>query len=179
MPPSPTATKPWPLTPEGVPLTVETIPGIGSRTLPHLHTYGIRTVGDAMAYAERNACPDDRRPPLRTERLRTFSLCRFIASCAVPSDDAIVSHDHVEKSISRDRTFGADTADQEMLNTVFAEWVKKNMTADDLEKQLNIEKYHAQPYGTWLRREHPIVFHRAVTIASENEKGGKCTTTKR
>ena len=33
--------------------------------------------------------------------------------------------------------------------------------------------------GTELRHDHPIAFHRAVTIASENEKEGKCTTTKR
>lgn len=97
------------------PLPVEAVPGIGLKTLPHLHTYGIRTVGDAMAYAERQAHVDDRCPPLPAERLRTLSLCRFIASCAVPSDEAILPHDHVEKSISRDMTFGTDTADSERV----------------------------------------------------------------
>jgi DNA polymerase-4 len=117
------------------PLPVETIPGIGSRTLPHLHTYGIRTAGDAMAYAERSALSGDRRPPLRAERLRTFSLCRFIASCAVPSDDPIVPHDHVEKSISRDMTFGADTADRERVGATLyylAERCCKTLREDEL-----------------------------------------------
>ena len=41
----------------------------------------------------------------------TLSLCRHIASCAFPSDEPIIAHDHVEKSISRDRTFGEDTDD--------------------------------------------------------------------
>ncbi len=99
------------------PLPVETVPGIGPRTLPHLHTYGIRTVGQAMAYAERNAPAAGAFPPLRAERLPTLSLCRFIVSCAVPSDEAIVPHDRVEKSISRDMTFGTDTADSERVRS--------------------------------------------------------------
>jgi DNA polymerase-4 len=117
------------------PLPVETVPGIGSRTLPHLHTYGIRTVGDAMAYAERNAQAAGRNPSLRTERLRTLSLCRSIASCADPSDEAIVSHEHVEKSISRDMTFGTDTADSERVAATLyylAERCCKTLRQDEL-----------------------------------------------
>jgi len=94
------------------PLPVEIVPGVGTKTLPRLHTYGIRTVGDAMAYAERHALADERGPRVGAEWLRTLSLCRGIAACAVPSDDGIAVHDHVEKSISRDRTFGEDTADR-------------------------------------------------------------------
>ena len=97
------------------PLPVEAVPGIGTRTLPHLHTYGIRTVKDAVAYAERNGEAAGRHPPGRAELLRTLSLCRFIASCAVPSEEAMFPHDHVEKSISRDMTFGTDTADSERV----------------------------------------------------------------
>jgi nucleotidyltransferase/DNA polymerase involved in DNA repair len=93
------------------PLPVEMIPGIGLRTLPHLHMYGIRTVADAIAYAERNTQVGGRCPPLRAELLRTLSLCRFIALCVVPSEEALPVRDHVEKSISRDMTFAADTAD--------------------------------------------------------------------
>jgi DNA polymerase-4 len=68
-----------------------------------------------MAYAERHAAPADGRAALRTERFRTLSLCRSIVSCADPSDEAIVPHDHVEKSISRDMTFGTDTADSQRV----------------------------------------------------------------
>ncbi len=117
------------------PLPVEAVPGIGPRTLPHLHTYGIRTVGDAMAYAERHAQPSGTRAALRAERLRTLSLCRSIASCADPSDEAIVPHDHVEKSISRDMTFGTDTADSQRVTATLyylAERCCKTLRQDDL-----------------------------------------------
>jgi DNA polymerase-4 len=117
------------------PLPVEAVPGIGPRTLPHLHTYGIRTVGDAVAYAERNAPAAGGWPPLRAGRLRTFSLCRFLASCAVPSDEAILAHDHVEKSISRDMTFGTDTADGERVTATLyclAECCCKTLRQDEL-----------------------------------------------
>ena len=116
-------------------LPVETVPGIGSRTLPHLHTYGIRTVGDAMAYAERNAQAAGQNPTPRTGRFRTLSLCRSIASCADPSDDAIVPHEHVEKSISRDMTFGTDTADSERVAATLyylAERCCKTLRQDEL-----------------------------------------------
>jgi len=99
------------------PLPVEIVPGIGTKTLPRLHTYGIRTVGDAMAYAERHALADERGPRVRAEWLHTLSLCRAIAACAVPSDEGITGHDHVEKSISRDRTFGQDSADRAYIES--------------------------------------------------------------
>jgi DNA polymerase-4 len=117
------------------PLPVEAVPGIGPRTLPHLHTHGIRTVREAVTYVERNTHAAGQYPPLREERLRTFSLCSFIASCALPSDEAILPHDHVEKSISRDRTFGTDTADSERVSATLyclAERCCKTLRQDEL-----------------------------------------------
>ena len=99
------------------PLPVEMVPGVGTKTLPRLHTYGIRTVGDAMAYAERHALAEARGPRVRAEWQHTLSLCRDIAACAVPSDDGITGHDHVEKSISRDRTFGQDSGDRTYIES--------------------------------------------------------------
>ncbi len=84
------------------PLPVEAVPGIGTKTAPVLHTCGIRTVGEAMTRAERHGNGGGE---------RVNALCRQIASCAVPSEEPITAHDHVEKSISRDRTFGEDTGD--------------------------------------------------------------------
>ena len=117
------------------PLPVEAVPGIGPRTPPHLHTHGIRTVREAVTYVERNTHAAGQYPPLREERLRTFSLCSFIASCALPSDEAILPHDHVEKSISRDRTFGTDTADSERVSATLytlAERCCKALRQDEL-----------------------------------------------
>lgn len=85
------------------PLPVEAVPGIGTKTAPVLHACGIRTVGEAMTHAERHGDGGG-------ERIN--GLCRQIASCALPSDVPIEAHDHVEKSISRDRTFGEDTGDE-------------------------------------------------------------------
>jgi DNA polymerase-4 len=86
------------------PLPVEAVPGIGKKTTPVLHACGIRSVGEAMAHAERQGNGE-----------RVSALCRFIASCAVSSEEPIIAHDHVEKSVSRDRTFGEDTADADAI----------------------------------------------------------------
>lgn len=94
------------------PLPVEVIPGIGVKTLPKLHACGIRTAGEAMAYAQRTSGPADPLSPAhRSGQSPVLSLCRYVASCAVRCEEAIVSHAHVEKSISRDRTFARDTND--------------------------------------------------------------------
>jgi DNA polymerase-4 len=88
-----------------------------------------------MAYAERNAHTAGQNPTPRTGRFRTLSLCRSIASCADPSDDAIVPHEHVEKSISRDMTFGTDTADSERVAATLyylAERCCKTLRQDEL-----------------------------------------------
>lgn len=84
------------------PLPVEAVPGIGTKTAPVLYACGIRTVREAMAHAERHGNGGGE---------RVNALCRHIASCALPSDEPIIAQEHVEKSISRDRTFGEDTGD--------------------------------------------------------------------
>jgi DNA polymerase-4 len=88
------------------PLPVEAVPGIGAKTAPALHACSIRTVKEAMAHAERHG---------KGGGERVNALCRQIAACAAPSDEPIRAHEHVEKSISRDRTFGEDTGDAEQV----------------------------------------------------------------
>jgi DNA polymerase-4 len=85
------------------PLPVEVVPGVGMKTLPKLHARGIRTIGDALVC--RN--PHD---PLT-------SLLSFIASCTVPSTTPFHSHEQIEHSISRNRTFGRDTPDRELIRS--------------------------------------------------------------
>jgi DNA polymerase-4 len=94
------------------PLPVEAIPGIGTKTAPKLHACGIRTVAQAIARAE---LYDPRDNPSGESRDTVAVLCARIASCVLPSDEPIVTGDHVEKSISRDRTFGEDTRDRSHL----------------------------------------------------------------
>jgi DNA polymerase-4 len=94
------------------PLPVEVIPGIGTKTAPKLHACGIRTVAQAIARAE---LYDPRDNPSGESRDTVAVLCARIASCVLPSDEPIVTGDHVEKSISRDRTFGEDTRDRSHL----------------------------------------------------------------
>ena len=95
------------------PLPVEAIPGIGTRTAPKLHACGIRTVAQAIVRAELAV-----RTPASDAQDAISALCARIASCILPSDEPIVpeGHEtHVEKSISRDRTFGEDTRDASRL----------------------------------------------------------------
>jgi len=109
------------------PLPVETVPGVGSKTLPRLHACGIRTVAQAMAYAQRN-------PRAQGERT-LLGLCTQIASCARPSDEPVLAEEHREKSISRDLTFGRDTDDVgRVVSTLYSltERCCKTLRQDDL-----------------------------------------------
>lgn len=122
------------------PLPVEAIPGIGTKTAPKLHACGIRTVAQAIARAEQH----DPRSTIQnrstivdpqSESQHVHSLCARIASCVLPSDEPIVACERVEKSISRDRTFGEDTSDaSRLLATLYylTERCCKTLRKDDL-----------------------------------------------
>lgn len=82
------------------PLPIGVIPGIGVKTLPKLHARGIMTVADA----------------LNRETLPHFWIGRYLADGAYSGDRRLFAHHHrVEKSISRDTTFGHDTQDTERI----------------------------------------------------------------
>lgn len=86
------------------PLPVEVIPGVGQKTLPKLHTRGIVTVGDLLHQRDTGRS----------------ALDRYLAAVAEGRDERVIQADRVEKSISRDTTFGHDTADRNfILSTLY------------------------------------------------------------
>jgi DNA polymerase-4 len=77
------------------PLPVETVPGIGKKTQPKLNARGIFTVGDLLASPWGSST----------------SIGRSIADVIEGRHASVMHYDRVERSISRDTTFAADTAD--------------------------------------------------------------------
>jgi DNA polymerase-4 len=115
------------------PLPAEVVPGVGTSTLPKLHACGIQTAGDAIAYAERHGWKPE--TPIPLSKSFELAVCCRIASCLIPSVDAVRSGEHREQSISRDRTFGEDTNDREkILSTLYymSERCCKALRADAL-----------------------------------------------
>ncbi len=84
------------------PMPVEIVPGIGTKTAPRLHMHGIRTVGDLIA-----------RQPGDESWLGALLRALLDESGGGNHGD----HEAAEHSISRDRTFGQDTADREQIET--------------------------------------------------------------
>lgn len=92
------------------PLPVEVVPGVGKKTLPKLHAQGIFTVADVEAHS---AAESPHPPPSGTAR-GAFAMSwigRYLTAVAHGQDKRVVRGDTVEKSISRDTTFGHDTND--------------------------------------------------------------------
>jgi DNA polymerase-4 len=84
------------------PLPVEMVPGIGVKTTPKLNAMGIFTVADILQ-------PTSHIPHL------TSWLGRYLSAVGNGSDTHIMQYDRVEKSISRDTTFGHDSADRSFI----------------------------------------------------------------
>ncbi|MDH4068905.1 MAG: DNA polymerase IV [Ignavibacteria bacterium] len=87
------------------PLPVEAIPGIGIKTTPKLHALGIRTVADILMRAS------DGLP------VPGGWLGRYLHAVASGRDTHVMQYGRVEKSISRDTTFGRDSSDRSFLES--------------------------------------------------------------
>ncbi len=83
------------------PLPVEVIPGVGRKTLPRLQARGVMTVGDLLHRPGQGGS----------------ALDRYLTAVAEGRDDRIIRTDTVEKSISRDTTFGHDTDDRAFIGS--------------------------------------------------------------
>jgi DNA polymerase-4 len=83
------------------PLPVEVIPGVGRKTLPRLQARGIMTVGDLL-----------HRPGQGDS-----ALDRYLTAVAEGRDDRVIRSHTVEKSMSRDTTFGHDTDDRTFIGS--------------------------------------------------------------
>jgi DNA polymerase-4 len=90
------------------PLPIDVVPGIGKKTAPRLYARGIFVVGDV----------------LRQGSLSSSYVDRYLAAVANGMGDrrppaSLFGHaaryDHVEKSMSRDTTFGHDTNDRNLI----------------------------------------------------------------
>jgi len=100
------------------PLPVEMVPGIGVKTTPKLHAMGIFTVADILH-------PTSHIPARTTEAKfntvrsggphLTSWIGRYLSAVGNGSDTHIMQYDRVEKSISRDTTFGQDSADRSFI----------------------------------------------------------------
>jgi DNA polymerase-4 len=86
------------------PLPVEVIPGVGQKTLPKLQARGIFTIDDLLHRRDSGES----------------ALGRYLTAVAEGEGERIIRTDRVEKSISRDTTFGHDTNDRAfILSTLY------------------------------------------------------------
>ena len=85
-----------------IPLPVEAVPGIGEKTRLKLNGAGIFTVGDLLA----------------SSRWSGTSLGRYLAVVVEGRRPSVLHGERVERSISRDRTFSADTADHAFVTAM-------------------------------------------------------------
>jgi DNA polymerase-4 len=84
------------------PLPIEVVPGVGKKTLPGLHARGIFTVADVL-----------------TQKLGPHSwIGRYLTTVANGNDEQVMTYNRVEKSISRDTTFGHDTDDPTLITSM-------------------------------------------------------------
>jgi len=86
------------------PLPIEMVPGVGTRTLPKMHTQGIFTIADILS-------------PGSVIRNPQSALCRYLTAVANGEDKHVMQYDRVEKSISRDTTFGRDTSNTKFITS--------------------------------------------------------------
>jgi DNA polymerase IV len=95
------------------PLSVRKLWGVGAKTADHLEKTGIRSIGDASRYSERDL-------------VRMFgSFGAWLLESSKGVDDAPVTPDREAKSISNETTFESDTGDRALIRAVLLELAEK------------------------------------------------------
>lgn len=116
------------------PLSVRSIYGVGGTLAKHLNLLGIRTIGDLQ------------NTPLNTlVGLLGENTAEHLYSLAFGVDSREVINERVEKSISREYTFGEDTTDKEGVRQVLLE------LASDVGAQLRASGKYASTVKLKLR----------------------------
>ncbi len=116
------------------PLSVRSIYGVGGTLAKHLNLLGIRTIGDLQ------------NTPLNTlVGLLGENTAEHLYSLAFGVDSREVINERVEKSISREYTFGEDTTDKEGVRQVLLE------LASDVGAQLRASVKYASTVKLKLR----------------------------
>ncbi len=133
------------------PLPVHVIPGVGRKTAERLHDMGVRTVRDL-------AC-------LPRERLREeFGVHgEHLHRLAHGVDDSPVVADRQVKSISQERTFSRDTADQKRVLRCLLE------CAEGVGSELRRQGFMARTVTLKLRFRGYITLTRSLTLSQPTD----------
>jgi DNA polymerase-4 len=124
------------------PLPVGAVPGIGVKSVPHLHARGIVTVGDLLA----------------SPWGRDGATGRLLTMVAEGRCSSTLHHDRVEHSISRDRTFGQDTGDRERIAATLYYLIERCC------KTLRTRELRAQTVTVKVRSARFVTLQRQTTL---------------
>ncbi len=133
------------------PLPIEMVPGVGKKTLPKMHAQGIFTIADV----------------LKQEFKQQSWIGRYLTAVANSEDRHVMQYDRVEKSISRDTTFGRDTSDTKFITSTLYYLIerccktlrKRNQVASTVTVKVRFADFTTVQKQTTL----------AVAIANEEE----------
>ena len=133
------------------PLSVRTIPGIGKMTENSLKTFGVETVGHLQAFSQE-----------RLEQLfGKWGTALFRKARGVDSFEFFV--DAEAKSLSHNRTFGADTNDPALLHATLSHLCQK------ASKRLRDAGLHAHTVTLTIRFANFRTITRSQTLAESSD----------
>ena len=125
------------------PLPVERLWGVGPRTAEHLHAASVRTIGDLLKV-----------PRPRLERCVGASAAGHLLSLARGEDDRPVETGREAKSISEERTYGADLTDPDDIDRALlerADGVARELRRCGLVGRTVQIKVRTGDFTTWTR----------------------------
>ena len=125
------------------PMPVERLWGVGPRTTDLLHGLGVRTIGDIL-----------RAPPERLASRIGGDAASHLRALAAGKDDRPVQTSHEPKSISEERTYGADLQDPDEIDRQIlarAEGVARSLRDDGVQGWTVNLKVRTGDFTTWMR----------------------------